>query len=78
MTKSSIRPPFLAHCPTSLYSLLLSLVEFKAFRLVRIFQPMRALEFIKGHVFYNPAYNKISQTKETMDKLFLEHAKNLC
>ena len=36
---------------------------------------MRALEFLKGHVFYNPAYNKISQTKETMDKLFLVHAK---
>ena len=27
------------------------------FRLERIFQPMGALEFIKGHVVYNLAYN---------------------
>ena len=32
------------------------LVEIAAFRLERIFQPMRALEFITGHVAYNSAY----------------------
>ena len=31
--------------------------EIATFRLERIFQPMRALEFITGHVVYNPAYN---------------------
>ena len=35
----------------------LSLVEITAFRLEIIFQPMRALEFITGHMVYNPAYN---------------------
>ena len=35
----------------------ISLVEITAFRLERIFQPMRALEFITGHLVYNLAYN---------------------
>jgi hypothetical protein len=34
--------------------------------LERIFQPIRALEFITGHVVYNLAYNQILQTKETI------------
>ena len=44
----------------------LSLVEITAFRLERIFQPMRALEFITGHMVYYPAYTQILQTKETI------------
>jgi hypothetical protein len=36
---------------------LCALVEITAFRLGRIFQPMRALEFLTGHVVYNPTYN---------------------
>ena len=35
----------------------LLIVEITAFRLERIFQPMRAFEFITGHMVYNPAYN---------------------
>ena len=31
-----------------------------------VFQPMRALEFIAGHMVYNPAYNQILQMKETI------------
>ena len=38
-------------------SMPLLLVEITAFRLERIFQPMRALEFITGHVVYKQAYN---------------------
>ena len=41
-------------------------LNFSEFRLERIFQPMRALKFISGHMVYNLAYNQISQTKETM------------
>ena len=37
------------------------MVEITAFRVERIFQPMRALEFISGHVVYDPAYNQILQ-----------------
>jgi hypothetical protein len=33
------------------------LAEITAFRLERIFQPMAALEFIAGHVVYNPDYD---------------------
>ena len=33
------------------------------------FQLMRALEFIKDCMVYNPAYNQILQTTETIDKL---------
>ena len=35
----------------------LSLVEITAFRLERIFQPMRALKFITGHMVYDSAHN---------------------
>ena len=35
----------------------INLVESTAFRLERIFQPMRALKFIRGHMVYNLAYN---------------------
>ena len=31
-----------------------------------VFQPMRALEFIAGHMVYNPAFNQILQMKETI------------
>ena len=33
------------------------LVEITAFRMERIFQLMRPLEFLKGHVVYNLAYD---------------------
>jgi hypothetical protein len=33
-----------------------SLVEITAFRLEKIFQPMRALQFITGYMVYNLAY----------------------
>ena len=36
---------------------LCALVEITAFRMERIFQPTRALEFIPGEVVFNPAYN---------------------
>ena len=42
----------------------LSLVEITAFRQERIFQPMRALEFITGHGVYNPTCNLILQAKD--------------
>ena len=57
---------------------MLSLVEITAFRLesksckgflLKIdFPPMRALEFITGHVIYNPAYTYKFQLKTTIDK----------
>ena len=34
------------------------LVEITVFRLERIFQPLRALKSITGHMVYNPAYLK--------------------
>ena len=34
---------------------LIALVEITAFRLERIFQPMRAFKFIKGHLVYDMA-----------------------
>ena len=33
---------------------------------------MRALEFIPGHMFYNPDYNQILQTTETRDGAIVE------
>jgi hypothetical protein len=44
---------------------IVGLDEITAFRLESIFKPMRALEFITGHMVYNTAYNQILQTKET-------------
>ena len=41
------------------------MVEITVFRLERIFQPMRALKFITGHMVYNPAYTYMLQTTET-------------
>ena len=35
-----------------------------------MFQPMRVLEFIIGHVVYNLAYNKILLSKETNTNSF--------
>ena len=56
---------------------LLSLVEITAFRVERKsgkgffleinFPPMRALEFITGHVIYNPAYTYKFQLKTTFN-----------
>jgi hypothetical protein len=43
------------------------LVEITAFRLQRIFQPMRELELITGHMVYNPAYNQILKMKDTIN-----------
>ena len=41
------------------------MVKITAYKLERIIQPMRALEFITGQVVYNLAYNQILQTEET-------------
>ena len=45
---------------------LIPVIEITAFRIERICQSMRALEFITGHVVYNPAYNQILQMKKTI------------
>ena len=41
------------------------LVEITVFRLERIFQPLRALKFMTGHMVYSLAYTEILQTTAT-------------
>ena len=47
---------------------MLSLVEIFFPVWVLQFQPMRGIGFVTGHMVYNPAYNQILQTEETISQ----------